>query len=358
MHVPSQCFVTLVGLLGAGAAGVAAEPMTVNPHKLGGFPICEASAAVSPGGNRVLIGDNTVPDKLFSFNIENGELEPGSVDHLSLGQDVRISDIEALTMLKNGEVMIFGSHSRNSQCRPKKSRRRFLRGQLTSGGFVTSRDRLVTMKQGMSCSSLFGYVLPVGQRLAGVCKRLDEVEQAADEIWDAKWSDKSKTKKCRKAQPFNVEGAVTVPKKDGSESEEVWVGLRSPLLPVTTKAGDTDMAILMRLRGRDSFKFDAVALVDLGGDGIRGLAFSDGWVYGVAGPSNYREGTFKQWKFRSEELKPEAEIRPNVLVSLCAKTSAEGLVVLGSKAHVFFDGDRGACTCENPAGYWAFPLSR
>ena len=297
MHVSSQRFMTLVGLLCAGAAGVAAESLTVNPQKLGRFPLCEASAAISPGGNRVLVGDNTVPDKLFSFDFENGELEPGSVDYLSLGHDVRISDIEALTMLKNGEVMVFGSHSRNSQCRPKKNRRRFLRGQLTSGGFNASRDRLVTTKQGISCSSLFGYVLPVGQRLAGVCKRLDEVEQAADDIWDAEWSDESKTKKCREAQPFNVEGAVTVTKKDGAE--EVWVGLRSPLLPVTSGAGNTDMAILMRMRGRDSFKFDAVALVDLGGNGIRGLAFSDGWVFGIAGPSNYREGAFKLWKFSS-----------------------------------------------------------
>ena len=356
MHVPSQCCMTLVGLLGAGAAGVAAEPLTFNARKLGKFPLCEASAAISPEGDRVLVGDNTVPDKLFSFEIENGELEPGSVDYLSLGHDVRISDIEALTMLKNGEVMVFGSHSRNSQCRPKKNRRRFLRGHLTGGGFEASTHRLVTMKQGISCRSLFGYVLPAGQRLAGVCTRLDEVEQAADDIWDAEWSDERKTKKCRKAQPFNVEGAVTVTKKGGPE--EVWVGLRSPVLPVTSEDGDTNMAILMRLRGRDSFKFDAVALVDLGGDGIRGLAFSEGWVFGIAGPSNYREGAFKLWKFPSEELEPEAEITPKVVVSLCAKTSPEGLVVFGSKAHVFFDGDRGACTCESPAGYWAFPLSR
>ena len=356
MRVLSQCCMKLVGLLGAGAAGIAAEPLFVTPEKLGGFPLCEASAAISRGGDRVLVADNTVPDKLFSFVLENGQINPGSGGHLSLGSDVRISDIEALTMLENGEVMVFGSHSRNSQCRPKKNRRRFLRGELTGGGFKASSDGVVTMKKRISCSSLFGYSLPDGKLLFRVCKRVDAVEHAADDIWDADWSDKGKAKKCRKAQAFNVEGAVTVTKKDGSK--EVWVGLRSPLLPVTSEAGDADMAILLRLRGHDRFKFDAVALVDLGGDGIRSLAFSDGWVFGIAGPSDYREGDSKLWKFPSHKLEPEAEIKPKVLVSLSATTSPEGLVVIGSKAHLFFDGDRGACTCENPAGHWAFPVAR
>lgn len=344
----------LVGLLGAGAVGGAEEPLSVNPQKLRGYPLCEASAAISPGRGRILVGDNTVPDKLFPFDIENGGLKPSRVDHHSLGGGVSISDIEALTMLENGDVMVLGSHSRNSKCRPKKKRRRFLRGQLTDGGFKASNEGVVTMKERISCSGLFGDRPLDGSLLTSVCERLESVEQAADEIWDAEWSSKRKIEKCREEQPFNVEAPVTAT-NDGRE--EVWVGLRSPLLPNASEADDPDRAILLRLRRRGGFEFDAVALINFDGDGIRGLAFSDGWVFGIAGPSNYGEGDFKLWKFRSHKLRSKAVITPKVLLSLRAETSPEGIVVIGSTAHVVFDGDRGAKTCDNSAGYWAFPLS-
>ena len=357
MRIAGKGCGALVGLLGAVAPGIAAESLDVRPEILGGYPLCEASAAISLGGNRIVVGDNTVGNALFSFDIEDRQLKFVQRVKLLQDGDDEICDIEALTMLENGDVMVFGSHGRNAQCQPMENCRRFLRGQLTNGGFEPLGEGVVTVRETISCSGLFDDAPTDDESIrASVCRRVDAAKQTADDICAAEWSDDKKTEACRKSPPFNVEGAVAVP---NDRHEAVWVGLRSPLLSSPLADCDNDMAILLQLRcpDCDEFKFTAAALVDLGGSGIRGLTFSEGWVFGVAGPSDYGNGEFKVWKFRSDKLKPEAVIKPKYLASFKAQTSPEGLVIIGSTAHIFFDGERGAETCKQPAGHFALQLS-
>ena len=344
----------LVGLaFSIGAIGIAAQSLDAVPMVLGEFPLCEGSAAVWPGGDHLLVGDNEVRETLFAFSLSNGRLDPRqSIEH-SLGDDVEISDIEALAGLQSGEVVVFGSHSRNTRCRARGNRRRFLRGRLTADGFVASSDGVVRMNKKISCDALFGHISDNKPLLASVCERVDAVEQTADKIWDSEDSDEDKVEACNEAQPFNAEGAVAISDAAG---EAVWVGLRSPLLPPASVGGGNDMAILLRMKDLDDYTFDAAALVDLGGTGIRELAVHNGWVFGIAGPAEDSRVDFRLWKVPVGELLPAATLTPTFIESL--PTSAEGLAIVDSTAHVIIDGDRDDDRCVEPARHLELPLLR
>ena len=352
----NMCFLLLgAPLLGIGAIGAVAQTMDVAPQLLGEFPLCEGSAAVWPGGGVLLIGDNEVRETLYEFPLKGGLLDPSqSVEH-SLGDQVEISDIEAIAALQGDEIVVFGSHSRNSRCRARRNRRRFLRGKLTVDGFVANRDGVVTMSSRISCETLFGQISKDKPLLASVCERLDAVEQEAERIWGSAGSDDYKAEACEKAQPFNAEGAMAI--SDGAV-EEVWVGLRAPLLPAASVGGANDLAILLRMQGLDEYAFDEAALVDLGGAGIRELTVSNGWVIGIAGPPQDSGVDFRLWMFPIDQLEAEAIIKPTVLRSPGLPSGAEGLAIVDSTAQVVIDGDQGDGRCIERSKYLPLPLPR
>ena len=76
---------------------------------------------------------------------------------------------------------------------------------------------------------------------------------------------------------MNVEGAVAVP--DASGKPRIWLGLRAPLVG--------KRAVLLRVAPLGATKqrltFDDIATIDLGGQGIRELTSSEGWIWGIAG---------------------------------------------------------------------------
>ena len=284
--VAAALFVMAVALSAwySSRGGIATETEPVSfgfpdvEQALGDFPMCETSSAVWAGGEQLLIGDNEVREALFAFPLSDGRLDPSQSTELALGNDVEISDIEALASLKSGEVVVFGSHSRNTRCDGRSNRRRFLRGSVTADGFVASSDGVVQMPGVISCGSLFGDIFDDKPLLAEVCRRIDAVEQAADEIWQSDATPEVQVGACNEAQPFNAEGAMAVADASG---EAVWIGLRSPLLPVASWSGDDYMAIMLRMKDLDEYAFDAAALVDLDGFGIRELTVNNGHIFGL-----------------------------------------------------------------------------
>lgn len=146
-----------------------------------------------------------------------------------------------------------------------------------------------------------------------------------------------------------------------SSGEAVWIGLRSPLLPAASAGSPNDMAILLRMQGLEEYKFDAVALVDLDGAGIRELTVSNGWVVGIAGPPEDSGVDFKLWMFPVADLAAGAIITPTVVESPALPTSSEGLAVVGSTAHIIIDGSGDPDdppACDKNAQYLAMPLPR
>jgi hypothetical protein len=101
---------------------------------------------------------------------------------------------------------------------------------------------------------------------------------------------------------MNVEGAVTVP--DVSGKPRIWLGLRAPLVD--------KRAVLLRVAslGENSqpLTFDDIATIDLGGKGIRELASSEGWIWGMAGCVPDCTEPSHLWRVKTEALKTGAAI--------------------------------------------------
>ena len=344
---------SMVLAMSMGTSQSAAQDSRSAPEVLGGFPLCEGSAAVWLGRNHVLVGDNEERGSLFAFELNDERLEVSQSVARSLGDGVEISDIEAIVKMGSDQLLVFGSHGRNSRCRVRDNRRRFLRGTVTAEGVVATGSAVVAMRERISCERLFGEGAGNDPSLGALCERVDAVEQIADGVWDSARSEAEKEEACEEAQAFNAEGAVAV--ADGG-GESVWVGLRSPLIRATAGEGgqDRDMAVLLRMRGLEEFAFDAAAVVDLYGRGVRELAVSNGTVFVIAGPVADGAGDHGLWAFPSGELQPGASIAPTFVAELPA--SAEGLAVIRSTGHVIIDGDQGDERCEQPAGYLAISL--
>lgn len=317
---------------------------------LGGHPVCEASAALvvkCPGESDrhcLLVGDNEIGDRLFLYGFdEKGDgLKLDSRRELKLGTlsekgDYGISDIEALVKLSSGEIVIYGSHSRNKTCEAKKKRRRSAHGILESAR-VSKGSRAPVKSKRVKCKRLFGEVGGVlGQQL---CTEITRTEDIADKIEENQSA--ASESACLEHPAFNLEGAVVVPDAEGKD--RVWVGLRAPL--VGNKA-----VLLRQVKDLDQFKFDGVAFVELGGRGdfpnygIRELTLSGDKIWGIGGPpADPPKGQEKPhhtiWSFKAAELKDGATIKG---VSVSEKgtlpTSSEGLAIHEGRAFVLIDGD-------------------
>lgn len=345
---------TVVFVVSVGATQLQGQTTRLVPEVLGEFPLCEGSAAIWPGKEYLLVGDNEERGSLFTFPLVDGRLDVGRGVARSLGEEVEISDIEAMATLESGDVVVFGSHGRNSRCRVRGNRRRFLRIAPTVQG-ILARGPVVEMRGRVSCEQLFGDRVGDEPILRAVCERVDAVEQIADEIWHSDRSDEAQERACEEAQAFNAEGAMAVPHAAG---EAVWVGLRTPLLRIAGEDdGDgRDMAVLLRMKSLDRYMFDAAAVVDVGGGGVRELAVSNGRAYAIAGPVADSGGNHELWTFPIEELLPGARVAARFVAVLPA--AAEGLAVIESTAHVIIDGDQGEGACVQPAGYVAVSLER
>jgi hypothetical protein len=321
---------------------------------LGHLPLCEASAAVilpCPGaqGDCLVVGDNEVKDQLFSFPIRNGAVmvdEQGDLEFPGGGAN-EVADIEALVALNNGELLVWGSHSRNSTCEAKDKRRRFM--ILNPGNERPTVARTVASGP-IDCVVILGTVIDNDPVANSVCETIAEAERRADQL-----AGLGSKVDCEKLAPFNAEGAMSLP---GSAKSEVWIGLRAPLFATHPKDSQRrGLAILLRLKDLKAFTADRIALLDLEGRGVRDLVYDRGDVWVIAGPSDDRGEPFQLRHFPAGALADNAIIDTTLVRDL--PSSAEGLAILGHQAFVVIDGEEpenDQHSCQKSAGLFVFDL--
>ena len=320
--------------------------------------MCEASAAVpvgcADGAECLLVADNEVRDSIFVFPFIEGRPDDSAGTTIGLDEEMEISDIEAVASLGSDRIVLFGSHSRNSTCDAKGSRRRFLVGAHADGEFRAEGELIQTKK--IRCSRIFDEP-EANPTIQAACATIDEAETLAEEI-DARFDDSDGEEdagararaECAEAAPFNAEGAVTLQQEGETR---VWVGLRAPL--VQTPDGRR-AAVLLRLKDLDEYVFDRVVLLDLGGRGVRELTADGDTVWGIAGPPADSSEEFRIWRMPTASLASADVVEP-VIVAV-APTSSESLVIRDGRAHVLIDGDQGesGVSCASPVLYWSTVL--
>lgn len=335
----SRLILVGMGLLASPCVLAADSPTPLRP------PACEPSAAlrvpcIGQPGSCLLVGDNETADALFVYALAEGRPDVGSLRQIRLGSG-GVDDIESMAKLDDKTLLLLGSHSRNSACEIRETRRRLMLVSDWGKSPPLQGSRSVTPE--LSAAALLGRNAASTPVLQAVGAAIDRAEALADRA--AKQKDASA---CEAAAAFNIEGAVAIP---GSAGEaRVWVGLRSPLV---TLAGKT-WAALLRLERPDVLGFDQAVLLDLGGRGVRELALDGEWLWGIAGGPGDARNNFVLWKLRLGELQPDARLHPRIVRDL--PESSEGLAFVGAgKAVVLIDGDRGKgrapVRCRKPGAY-------
>lgn len=300
------------------------------PETLGDYPLCEPSAVVklacpNGDGDCLLVGDNEINDTLFVYSLEAGELQAKQQQKLSLDK-AKISDIEAIALLPDNQFLIVGSHSRNGQCQPKKKRRRWLQAKI-SDDTIQPIDKVVQTPK-INSQILFD---DLDREDSGI---IQAVAQAIDNAEQASNSAEGSRQDCSTTNHFNIEGAVNV--SNNSAEPSIWMGLRSPLVNLDGK----NLAILLHLKNINSYQFDRVTLLDLGGRGIRELTLWQNRLWGIAGEPEDSFNNFVLWQFPLVMLESETIISPKIVRSL--PNSSEGLVFVDSTtAYTLIDGDLG-----------------
>lgn len=315
--------VALLGWLSALASPVAAKG-------LGAWPLCEASAAArDPSSNRrVLVADNEHSGALFAFELNERGLE--AMQRVAMPGGDGLRDIEALAA-QGERLLVVASHSRNKECefKAKRWQLRWLRAR--PGRALEEEATLDTsaLRAGIGSgvagcvAALFGPVAPSGAR--ALCAALSKGERAPDRA---------------KCGALNIEGAVAVPEPGARQgASRIWLGLRNPLV-----AG---RAVLLRMASDPrALRFDAVASIDLAGRGLRELAFSEGMLWGIAGPSADAIEPFTLFAIRGSALAPGAKLAAPARQRQIPPFS-EGLVIDGARAIVVTDGEIGDPTRDS-----------
>lgn len=324
------------------AAAVGAPPQPVvgafEPEILAPRPLCEASAALPAPWDEslVLVADNERDEQLYVFSVDDGELVAEEVWQMPAKQ--RPNDVEALARLGT-EVVVVGSHSRNSRCEARENRQRLRRlavrqdGTLQATGFL---DSAATWKRAMEdggarcLATLFAQPAPAG---AGpVCEALVAAEKEAANGGE-------------RCEALNVEGAF------GTADGRLWLGLRAPL--VGGRA-----ALLRLVPGFAELRFDRVALLGLEGRGIRELALAGDQLIGIAGPTLDADEPFVLFRAAAPAVFGGGELSVEIL-RRDLLPSSEGLLLRDGRAYVLLDGDAtdGGDRCKVPAGWYAVELS-
>ncbi len=300
------------------------------PKILGNYPLCEPSAVVKipcpdRDGDCLLVGDNEINDTLFVYPLNAGELQAEQQQELSL-ETIEISDIEAIALLENDRVLIFGSHSRNGNCETKTKRQRWLQAEINNNTIRPINEVVQTPK--IDSRILFKDVdLENNEIIQAVAKAIDNAEEVANLA-------KGNRDDCFATNHYNIEGAVAV--NDNSVEPSIWLGMRSPLVTLDNK----DLAILLHLQDINNYQFDRVTLLDLAGRGIRELTLWQNYLWGIAGGPEDGLDNFVLWRFPLELLQSNKIVQPEIVRSL--PPSSEGLVFVDSTtAYILIDGNLG-----------------
>ena len=327
----------------------------------GRAPLCEASAALivdCPGssGSCLLVGDNEEEASLSWFRLDGSPLEKTRQQQGKF-KGGKIGDIEALAAAGGGRIAVFGSHSRSTTCSEAKKRWRF---GVIDGVKDKGLELALTESKEFNVRTLFGRNLPKGSLIEAASLAIKTAEDKAKKA-------ENDAEQCNQAPGYNAEGAVNV--SEGKDPN-IWIGLRAPLLTKhPQEEGRSDLAMLLHLKDLQHYTFDGVAVLDLGGRGIRELAYTDdGVVWVIAGPPHDlgkteskkpwqdKKAPFRLMRFQAAELKTKKIIVPEQLQDL--PPSAEGLAVYGETIFVLRDGDKpgkGKDQCGDHARYLTVP---
>jgi hypothetical protein len=279
------------------------------------------------------VADNEVEKQLFlyevvarenSLRLENRqEVSFEQLPSVEEGEDFALSDIEALASLPSGEVLIYGSHSRNKRCDTKKDRRIFAHGVLNQAAIYTGSIAPIQSKK-HSCKRLFGDKRDI--IMQKVCDAIEHSQSRAD-VAAEKPSASEQQSACELEPAFNLEGAVAIPDETGEA--RIWIGLRAPLV-------DGHAILLRQVEDRETFSFDAAVFIDLQEFGVRELTFAKGKIFGIAGPSADGDAAHFLWSGDASALSHGATFAPANLGSL--PNSAEGLEIVNDDVFVLLDG--------------------
>lgn len=285
--------------------------------------LCEASAAIAapwdPG--LVLVGDNEVDDQIFAFAREGERLVFRRA--LALPKEGRPDDIEALAAV-GGQLLVVGSHgpAKSGEPRPRRARLAFY-GPDGAGGslrLVRALDdaaRLDAARRDPAACLATLFVSPAPAQAGAVCRALV-------------------------AAAPQVEGAAAFA-GPGSAAPRVWLGLRTPLVE--------GRAVLLRLTpDLEQLRFDAVALADLAGRGVRELAVNGETLAGIAGDRADGGASSRLWQVSLSDVFDGARLAPSWGEVL--PDDAEGLLPLAAGAIVVVDVERtggGSTPCSAPA---------
>jgi len=326
---------------------------------LGSFPLCEASAALlvkcpDADGQCLLVGDNEQTEALYWFRIQGQKLAPDTQQAFALKGAGEIADIEALAQKgdQDGKVLAFGSHSRNSKCEEKGKRHQFVKVDWPKHE-TTVVDSL--RNKAVTCDNLLAGAKSDATTQA-VCKAIDDADAKAAEIErdlkKGKITEDEAKQRCNAEPAYNAEGAVIIHPAKGKH--EAWIGLRSPLLPASPSQPEKKrLAILLHMKNLDAYAFDRVALLDLGGRGVRDLSTDGSSIWVIAGPPEDKAEPFELRRFPLSALDESKLIEPEKILDL--PNSSEGLAISGKTAYVAIDGDKGsdknAKACAEPARF-------
>jgi len=328
----------LLGAMLFALAAAAPAAGAFDPKPLEAPALCEASAALPAPWDEslVLIADNERDDQLYVFTIDNGKLAFKQVSPMPAKQ--RPNDIEALARL-GPEVVVVGSHSRNSKCEEKENRQRLRRLARKPDGTlqetaptldsVAAWDKAMEGGGEQCVTTLFAQPAPADAGL--VCEALVAAEKEAA-------NDK---KRCK---VLNIEGAF------GTADGRLWLALRAPLVG--------NHAVLLRLvPGLAELRFDRIALLDLEGRGIRELVLAGKQLIGIAGPTLDADEPF--FLFQADAPAVLKGGKPSVkILRRDLPTSSEGMLLRDGRAYVLVDGDAGDGDgpCKVPAGWYTVGL--
>jgi len=304
--------------------------------RLGSAPLCEASAIIEDPWehNQLLVADNEIKDRLFSFLFNDGELH-SQVD-IPLPDQNEVRDIEALAHINN-QLIVIGSHSRNGQCKTKKKRQRIqvlTFGQdatmLETAQNIDISDRWKDITADLESCIEGLFVDPPPPLAHEVCEAIVTAETEAGH---------------GQCLVLDIEGATAVFDTE-NENERLWLGLRRPRVD--------DLAVMLRMTsGLDELRFDAVVFPKAK-RGIRAMTTHNGYLWVVFGPRAPDYQTSCLWRTPIADLVP-GEVITGEAVRDDLPPSSEGLAFIDDQIIIVTDGDEPEIDdgeCETPAHYF------
>ena len=316
--------------------GLVGTVLRADPDRL-----CAATGIVEISRGAIAVVDDAVADLAFGFEEKDGALVAArnrNVDFGTIPDGERPRGVAAAARVIR-HVALVGSHARSeAECAPRPEHERMLFLDLDAAGTAKTAfavddapimQKLRNGDEAACLQDLFTISARPYPATRAFCRALVAAERSAAG---------------GACTAFAIAGAAPLLE---SQRERLWLGLRAPLVD--------GKAVLLRLSRIDAFRFDALALVDLGGEGIRALATHGRKLYAIAGSAD--AGKARALWTLTPGMDPEALFAPTrVRADLPGSSAAmlsttDALVVVASGTA----GTPGG-PCKEPARQYRLPV--